>query len=391
MQSILYLSRGGNIGGSQRQLFHVINNLDRNRFEPIVACRKDGESAEQLRSAGIKTHISPMRSWRSYPSAFLRYHDALRLTALAKQKNVSLIHSTDLWLSPYLEFAAKRTQVPSILHVRTPLKPERIYKYHGDRVDSIIAISRRTKNNLLGVGIKQEKITVISDAVDTEAFNPNQSTSNILKKQFPNATGQLIGIVGRIDSFKRQLDFLKAAKDILQKHKRKATFFIIGNVHSIEYYEQVLTFIEKNNMQKNVILTGPRDDMPQVIGSLDILISLSGGSIMFEAMSSAKPVISAGFTTIQNSVHIQNNKTGILIPSKDNDLLVNAAIRLIDSPQIRTRLGNEARKWALDNFSHASLAIKTQNLYDRVLAQYNRQDQPTTTPVPQTIPTGNSI
>ena len=391
MQRIMYLSRGGNIGGSQRQLYHVIKNLDRSRFEPVVVCKKDGESADQLRSAQIPTHITPMRPWRSFPIGIMRYPDAHRLTDFARQKNVSLIHSTDLWLSPYLEYSARRTNVPSILHVRTPLKPERIYKYRGNHVDSIIAISRRTKNNLLSVGIQQEKITVINDAVDTEAFEPAKSRVKILKKQFQNATGILIGIVGRIDSFKRQLDFLKAAKDILHKHKRNATFFIVGDVHDQTYYEKVLTFIQQNNLQKNVILTGQRNDMPQVLGSLDILISLSGGSIMFEAMSAAKPVISAGFTTKQNSVHLQDNKTGILIPSKSNDKLVNAAIRLIDSPDLRRYLGKEALKWAHDNFSHASLAIKTQNLYERVLAQYKQKDQLVATPVPQPIPTRQSI
>lgn len=391
MQRILYLSRGGDIGGSQRQLFHVINNLDRSKYDPVVVCKQDGESADQLRNAGIPTYISPMRPWRSFPIALLRYPDAHRLTAFARQKNVDLIHSTDLWLSPYLEFSARRIDIPSVLHVRTPLKPERIYKYRGNHVDSIIAISRRTKKNLLSVGIQQEKITVINDAVDTEAFNPAQSATKILKQQYPHATGQFIGIVGRIDSFKRQLDFLHAAKDILHKHKKNATFFIIGDVHDRPYYEKVLAFIVKNNLQNNVILTGPRDDMPQVLGSLDILISLSGGSVMFEAMASAKPVISAGFTTKQNAVHIQDNKTGILIESKNNDELVNAAIRLIDSPDLCRRLSSEARKWAQDNFSHASLAIKTQNLYEKVLAQHQEKYRRIPATIPQPIPAGNSL
>ncbi len=38
LKRILYLSRGGFIGGSQRQLYYVITNLDREVYEPIVVC-----------------------------------------------------------------------------------------------------------------------------------------------------------------------------------------------------------------------------------------------------------------------------------------------------------------------------------------------------------------
>ena len=153
MHRVLYLSRGGEIGGSQRQLFHVLSNLDRSRYEPIVVCRNDGASAEQLREADIQTEIMPLRPWRSFPKGLWRYADARRLARFALEQEVSLIHSSDLWLSQYLTSAARRISVPSVLHVRAPISPACVIKHGCHAVDALIAISRRVRNDLLSGGV----------------------------------------------------------------------------------------------------------------------------------------------------------------------------------------------------------------------------------------------
>ncbi|MCD6395495.1 MAG: glycosyltransferase family 4 protein [Planctomycetes bacterium] len=373
MHRILYLSRGGNIGGSQRQLYHVLCNLDRKFYEPIVVCRKEGTSVEQLKGAQIATYMLPLHPWRSFPAGLFRYVDAMRLAKFALKHRISLIHSSDLWLNGYLTWTARRINVPSVLHVRTPLSTQCVHKHRCDDADSLIAISRRVRKDLLHAGIAREKIAVINDAVDTDLFSPKPSAANILNRQFPQTQGLRIGLVGRIEPFKHQFDFLRAAKCILGTHGRSATFFLIGKVHCQEYHQDVVDFIHANDMGDRVVLTGARDDIPQVLNSLDMLVSLSGGSVMFEAMSCAKPVLSAGFSTKENSVHIQDGKTGLLVTSKKTGDLIDAMLRLMDNADLRRYLGRQGRKWAKDNFSHVSMAIKTQSLYDKTIAQYDEQ------------------
>jgi glycosyltransferase involved in cell wall biosynthesis len=370
MHRVLYLSRGGEIGGSQRQLFHVLSNLDRSRYEPIVVCRNDGASAEQLREADIQTEIMPLRPWRSFPKGLWRYADARRLARFALEQEVSLIHSSDLWLSQYLTSAARRISVPSVLHVRAPISPACVIKHGCHAVDALIAISRRVRNDLLSGGVPDEKIAVINDSVDIDRFRPRDTEPNILRGQYPQTRGLLIGLIGRIEPFKRQLDFLKAAAHILRDSARPATFFLVGKVHCQEYHRKVVDFILDHSLGDRVILTGQRDDMPQVLGSLDILVSLSGGSVMFEAMSCGTPVLSAGFTTKADSVHVQDGKTGLLVTSRSTEDLVMAIQRLMDNAEFRQRLGRQARKWAEDNFSHVSMAVKTQMLYNRLLGKH---------------------
>jgi len=367
VKRILYLSRGGSIGGSQRQLYYVITNLDRSGYKPIVVCPKDGKFVAQLRDSGIETHVFPLRPWRKFPAGLRRYLDAERLSRLARDNEVSLVHSSDLWLNGYLIWVAGRLKIPSILHVRTPILPKDVRKHRCSRATSIVAISRHVKKDLLRAGICPEKILQIDDAVDIEAFRPMEVQEDVLRRDFSRVGRVRVGIAGRIEPGKQQLDFLKAAEQIVCRFTRNVIFFVIGDIHSRSYFEKISQFVNKNGLKRHVCFTGGREDMPQVLGSLDILVSLSGGSVMFEAMACGKPVISARFSTQENSVHIQDGRTGVLVSSKEISALVQALMRLIEEPELRMQIGQEARKWAENTFSHIRMAAKTQRLYKRLL------------------------
>lgn len=367
MRQILYLSRGGDIGGSQRQIHYVITNLNRHNYRPIVVCRNHGQLVTQLQDANIPTCVLPLHSWRKFPALLWRYIDAHRLTSFARQHKIDLIHSSDLWLNPYMVWVAERLKIPSILHVRKPIRTHEVQKHQCNKATSIIAISSRVQQNLLDAGIPNEKITMINDSVDLEIFKPNNSHQNVLRRQFAPSGQILIGIVGRIEPLKRQLDLLYAAEQVIRQSTNTVSFFIIGRIHSRQYFQSLKKYVAKRGLSKHVLFTGVRDDMPQVLDSLDILVSLSGGSVMFEAMACAKTVISAGFSTTQSAVHIQDGRTGLLVTSKKNADLAHAITKAVNETELRTRIGREARKWAEDRLSYTIMVDRTHRLYDRLL------------------------
>lgn len=367
MKRILYLSHGGSIGGSQRQLYYLITNLDRKIYDPIIVCPKDGQFVTKLQDMGLKIYVLPLHPWRKFPSALYRYMDAERLTRFARQHEIALIHNSDLWLNGYLIWVASRLKVPSILHVRTPILPDDVHKHRCNKAKSIIAISRRIKQDLLKAKICPEKIAQIDDGVNLELFKPKSLDINVLRRDFSPQGEILIGIVGRIHPSKKQLDFLKGAEKLILDSTKSVTIFLIGEIRSDSYFEQISRFVSENGFKQHVIFTGKRDDMPEILLSLDIIVSLSGGSVMFEAMACGKAVISAGFSTRKSSVHIQDGKTGIIVESKQNSEIVQSIVRLIDAPEFRIQLGLEARKWAESNFSHTVMAARTQQVYEQLL------------------------
>jgi glycosyltransferase involved in cell wall biosynthesis len=366
-QKILYLSRGGHANGSQKQLYYLVTSLDRKVFEPIVVCSSDGQFVKQLRNSGIETHVLGLHPWRKFPAALFRYFDAERLLTLARERQVALIHNSDLWLNNYLLWSAGRLKLPSVLHVRTPINPKDVIKHRCDGASLIVAISPRIKKDLMFTGISSEKIELVYDAVDINLFNPRNLRSNVLRRDFSGIGEVLVGIIGRIHPSKRQLDFVKATGEVIKNSKKNVTFFLIGEVHDNNYFREISRFVKENNLTQHVSFTLRRDDMPEVLSSLDILVSLSGGSVMYEAMACATPVISAGFTSQENSIHIRDKQTGILISSRQNSLLVEAILKLMDDTDLKAKIGCQARKWAEQELSHIKMVEKMQNIYSRLL------------------------
>jgi len=369
MTRILYLSHcGSSIGGGERQLYYLVTNLDRDRYQPIVVCPDDGVFADQLRDAGIPTFILPLPAWRKAKSLFSRYVAAFRLARFAKQQGIQLIHTSDSWFNPYLLRVSRKLGIPSVSHVRTPIRPDQVKNYRFKEVSMIISISERFKPPFLQAGISPEKILFIHDAVDLSLFSDEPPAVNVLQRDFPTDGDVRVGIVGRIEPVKKQLEFLQAAEIVL-KSRRNVSFFLVGGVQSKGYFEQVKSFIADRGLDQHVICTGERSDMPEVLASLDILVTLSGGSIVFEAMACGKPVILVRKMPPSNVSWeiVRDGETGFVIPHEEAQPLAGAMMRLIDDPALQRHMGHEGRKWAEERFSHIQMARQTQESYDRLV------------------------
>jgi len=366
MKRILYLSRSGEIGGSQRQLYYLLTSLPK-RYEPIVVCTGNGPFFDSLQDHNISTHVLPMHPWRKFPAGLCRYWDAAHLAAFAKKSEVALVHCSDLWLSQYMIWVARRLQIPSVLHVRTPLTINDAHKHRCHKAKAIIAISRRIRRNLLCAGIAPERITRIHDSVDLSVFMPADTPQTVLRKQYSPSGNVLVAIVGRIAPSKHQLEFLQAVATVIRNCSESVTFFLIGHVRHPKYFKKLERFVSRNGLDKQVIFTGRRDDIPQVLNSLDILVTLAGGSVMFEAAACGKPVISGGFDGDASGLLNKYVRFRPIVIANNTSGLIESLIRLINDPALRKKIGQASRKWAETSFCHFAMAAKTQKVYEKLL------------------------
>ena len=143
-------------------------------------------------------------------------------------------------------------------------------------------------------GIPKDKIILIHDAVDPDLFKPRDVRSNggVLRQQYDVGDAVLVGIVGRVEKAKEQLAFVQIAGEVLKKTK-KAAFFIVGKVKDPSYHARIVKQIRTAGLSGRVHFTGYREDIPEVLAGLDVLVSLSGGSVRYEAMMCGIPVVCA--------------------------------------------------------------------------------------------------
>ena len=361
MIPILYLSHcGSSIGGGEKQLAYLVANIDRTRYHPLIVCPDDGIFAEHLRCAGISTVILELPPWRKAKSLIARRSAARKLVALAKTHDTQLIHTSDSWFNPYLSSVKNQLKIPAVSHVRNLLTPTQVQKYRFDRMDSIIAISEQSKTPLIQAGIDARKIEVIRNCVDLSNFQPTPVN--------PPSVEYSVGIVGRIEPFKRQKAFIEIAAKVVTRCK-KIKFHIIGapldTPEHRAYEQEVRQLVAKHQLQENVRFAGHRTDMPKAMQALDLLVTLSAGSVIAEAMATGKPVIGTPIGSTPDM--IVHGLTGYIIPLEPIDAIANQIIELANAPARSLSMGQQARRHAEEAFGVKAHVQKVQDIYEKLL------------------------
>ena len=385
MVPILYLSHcGSSIGGGEKQLAYLVENIDRTRYRPLVVCPDDGVFAEHLRRANVPIVVLDLPPWRQAKSLMARYSAAEKLVGLAESHDAHLVHTSDSWFNPYLWSVRKQLKIPVVSHVRNLLTPTQVRKYRFDRMDSIIAISEQSRVPLIHTGIDPQKIDVIHNCVDLSAFQPAPDSVH--------SAEYVVGIVGRIEPFKRQKAFVEIAARVVAQCKQIKFHIVGGTLGTPEhrtYERKVRQVVAKYGLQGLVHFTGHRADMPKAMQELDLLVTLSAGSVIAEAMAAGKPVIGTPVgSTAEMIVHgetgyvvdlqpewkspslpemIVHGKTGYIVPLDPIEGIADKIVELATDRNRSVRMGQRARKYAEEAFSIEKHVRMVENIYRKLL------------------------
>jgi glycosyltransferase involved in cell wall biosynthesis len=360
MRRILYLSKGGNMSGSQRQLLYLVRGLPSCDFTPVVVCDQPGLFVDELAAAGVSVEVLRLRPWRKLRHALGHRRDVAALLEFARSRQIDMVHCSYLWHQPYAIHLSHSLGIPLVSHVRRLMKPNDVHKHRLRDSQAVIAISRRIHRQLLDLGLDPERTACIDDAVDTSLFS-----APVRPPHTPD-TPLTFAIVGRIGPRKYQHTFLQAVTAFLDTG-RKGRVLVVGDVASPHYQAMLKDYVAMHGLQKLVTFTGRCEKMPELLSSVDVVVSLSGGSVMYEAMACGCTVISAGFTPAAEAVHLRDDDTGMLLETRDPDALATAMADAADNPSKRARLAANAVAHVRDHLSDRRLVDATKQLYHKVL------------------------
>jgi len=154
---------------------------------------------------------------------------------------------------------------------------------------------------------------------------------------------KIVSCIGRLqNSQKGQIFLLKAAALIL-KELPETRFLIVGDGPDLSRFQRVA---KEEGVDKNVIFTGFRDDIPAILGLSDIFAmpSLYEGFpiALVEAMNLRKPIVGFPANGIQEA--ITDGVNGFLVPFGNVELLAERIIYLLKNPKEAKNMGEEAWK-----------------------------------------------
>ena len=209
-----------------------------------------------------------------------------------------------------------------------------------------------------------EKVYAIGNGVSEDKFNPKNYKNKLNKKNYLNiAKGSFIfGIIGRLVKEKGYIEFLEAAVKINKKYKNTC-FLVIGDRIKSDHNSSIEKFFVKAQkaLGPRLIRIGYSNEVPELINIMDVFCLPSHREGMprsiIEAMMMAKPIVA---TNIRGSrEEVINNVTGLLVPTKDSDLLFKAFEKLILDKNLTLQFGKKGRIRALRYFSESRI-IKNQ-------------------------------
>lgn len=216
-----------------------------------------------------------------------------------------------------------------------------------EAADAIIVVSRFTANAVSSLyNIPKEKITCITNGVDTGVFNTEiiktaPKPANMPTSRFVFACGRLVARKGFDKLIEAWPSVIAACPDIK---------LCIGGTGPIS--EQLKNRINALGLQDSVIMLGrvADDDLPVFYKNADIFASPNRtmpdgdtegfGLVFLEAAALETPSIGGNAGGVPDA--ITDGKTGILVNGEDINGIAEALIKLLKDDALRNQMGHHA-------------------------------------------------
>lgn len=368
MYKILYLTPSATLLGARKSLLLLLEQLNKNKFTPIVVCSKDGDLVRELENRKIKTEILRFHGWRKLRNIKYIPSTVISLVKLIKKEKIELIHCNEFWLNPYGVISARITRIPCITHIRTSLDIKKVKNYLLAHSDKLITVSNETRRPIEKFPKIFKKTVTIYNGVDTGKFNPNIKSDEVRRELNIASDEIVVGVIGQLYPDKGQKTFIQAASIVLKKYP-KTKFLIVGEAKKERYETQLRDVVDELGLQNEIIFTGKRNDIPQILSILDIfaLPTLNEGfaRVIIEAMACGKPVIATSVGG--NSEAVINGITGFIIPMNSPYILAQKIMELTENESLRRKMGAMGRQRVVNNFSLEHYVGDIEKVYNEFL------------------------
>ncbi|KRM85204.1 glycosyltransferase family 4 protein [Liquorilactobacillus vini] len=382
MINILYLHAGAEMYGADKILLELVSGLDKKKFNPVVILPSNGILANKLRGEGIKTYII------DYPILRRKYFNingilSFSLNYFKKSKDIinllmkinfqpDIIHVNTLAVLEGI-YLKNKLEAKLLWHVHEIIEKPKFISVVlnflvGKYSDKCIVVSNAVRDHLLNSKfIKKSKIKVIHNGIDSKEFNPNINC-NYLFKEFNVPTDSIkVGVIGRINAWKGQNDFLDAATPLLKEYPN-LYLFIIGSAFTGQEWriDEIKNKIKNDYNRSRIIYSPFRSDNAAVQNFLNILVLPSTSpdplpTVVLEAMASGKPIIGYDHGGIKEMV--LDGYNGYLVEPNNCLELRRKMQVLIKSEEKRKNFGVNSLNRQINKFSMSSFIKKFSSTY----------------------------
>lgn len=353
---ILHVEGGRHLYGGAFQVLHLVRGLAARGHENLLACPR-GCALAGAAAPFAEVHGLPMHG-----DADLLMVG--RLYRLIRASRPDLVHLHSRIGADIMGGIAARLAGVPVIHTRRVDNPEPRwlvalkYRLH----DRVIAISDGIGRVLVDEGLPSAKLRVVRSAIDYERYvasTPVECAAIRARLQV-SADAFLIGVIAQLIPRKGHRFLLDALPELIAAHPEiQVRFFGQGPLA-----DDLQRRIEVAGLSRHVRLAGFRDDLPEILPALDLVVHpalMEGlGVSLLQAASAGVPIVASRAGGIPEAV--REGENGRLVPPGDVAALRAAIGTLLDEPKRRRALGMGgralmAREFSIDAMVEGNLAV----------------------------------
>ena len=352
---ILYLIGQLHSGGSERQLYYLVRDMDRSRYRPAVAVWNFSEQdiyVPQIRELGVPIY--------SFENKFSPHGKLSALRSLIKQLRPEVLHSFSFYLNVVAYWSTRGTQTIALGSMRSALHlDKRVSGWllgklsarwpHNQIYNSSEAAKYKSCSKSLFL---PKRVFVVPNGVDLQYFRP--ITSPAIEPVRILAIGSLVQI--------KRWDRLLLATAELKRRSLEFSVELAGDGplrRSMEQQAQELRISER------VTFRGYADDIPALLSKASFLVHTSDAegspNALIEAMACGRAVVATNVGDVPFLV--DDGKTGFVVHHRDNEALAERMATLILDRDLCRRMGEAGRVKAEREFGLDCLVSGTLAAY----------------------------
>ncbi|MGA7730886.1 MAG: glycosyltransferase, partial [Chloroflexia bacterium] len=386
-------------GGAEKALADIALHLDRDRFDvSVCATRSAGNYQPLLDEAGVRTFVQgrtsrwDLRQW-------------LRLVRLMKRERVDILHTHLFGSNTLGRLLGRLAGVPVIIsheHWSTISPREARVDHMLYRLsDRVLVPSQASKSLVSKVeGIPPHCIDVLYNGVDITRFTPPtpEERANARREFGIPDDALLVGMLGRLSPEKGGVDHLLKAIYRLSEYHPNTHLLIVGDGPTRPDLEKLSAALDEgrratsisrvtvednrlpttdyrqlttdNRQPSTVLFTGSRQDVPRLLGAMDLFVLPSLHEalpiVLLEAMAVGLPLVATRVGGVPEIV--EHNINGLLVPPGDEDALLAALRQLAGNEELRTRLGEAGLKRVRAEFTIEGMVRHVEAIYEELYA-----------------------
>ena len=360
---VLHIDTGSGWRGGQQQVFWLAQGLRERGLEQRLLARAGAPLAERIRREGLEVvELAPTL-------VSLRNLRLLRRQA----DECDLLHAHDAhghtlaWLA--CQSGTRRaTRLVVSRRVAFPVGFFGRPKYAA--ADAYLAVSESARQQLLKAGVPASKVRVVHDGIPPPVCLPDAKRRAELRRHYgAEEPAFLIGTLTSLAPEKmlhQELDLLAALPSSVHFWLGRAAAETGAQSAEAALWQHA----KQAGLEQRFRIFPLGDDLDEFLPCLDLFVYLSRseglGSAILRAMAYGLPVMASRVGGIPEIVRHQ--QTGLLVDHDSSNELSAGVRLLVDSSELRQRLGAAGREFVMAHATSDIMAARTAALYTELLS-----------------------